>query len=271
MSADVSCDCPVCFESYDDFRHRRVVWPCGHSVCIGCDGRMSSSGLHMCPTCRTPRAGMSAAEATSHAEAARMRDIVLEEESATRGRWRRVGEEALPPMFADEESFPVNTYTRYRSEMVAPRQQRPANEVLFFANQAEGGGPAAMLMELEQAVRSSVAGAQPQPQPQQHAWPPGPGDAPSEGEEEEPRDGFNGLAVLLRGLVYPAGQAGQAGQAQRPRAQSPARPRPRPRSHQRARPLRLGQLHDNLSGPPNNRRFRLADADHPRNHPRHRQ
>lgn len=269
MSADVSCDCPVCFESYDDFRHRRVVWPCGHSVCIGCDGRMSSSGLHMCPTCRTPRAGMSAAEATSHAEAARMRDIVLEEESATRGRWRRVGEEALPPMFADEESFPVDTYTRYRSEMVAPRQQRPANEVLFFANQAEGGGPAAMLMELEQAVRSSVAGAQPQPQPQQHAWPPGPGDAPSEGEEEEePRDGFNGLAVLLRGLVYPAGQAGQA---QRPRAQSPARPRPRPRSHQRARPLRLGQLHDNLSGPPNNRRFRLADADHPRNHPRHRQ
>ena len=108
MSAgvDVSFDCPICFESYDDVRRSRVVWPCGHAICTGCDGRMSSSGLHMCPTCRTPRAGMSAAEATSHAEAARMRDIVLEDEDAMRGRWRH-GAGGLPPMFADEMKPPL--------------------------------------------------------------------------------------------------------------------------------------------------------------------
>lgn len=273
MSAgvDVSFDCPICFESYDDVRRSRVVWPCGHAICTGCDGRMSSSGLHMCPTCRTPRAGMSAAEATSHAEAARMRDIVLEDEDAMRGRWRH-GAGGLPPMFADEESFPAymhddapehfdHTYTYYRSEMVSPRRQRPATEVLFFANQAQGSGPGAMLMELEQAVRSSLAGAR----AQQQAGPPGPEDAPSEGEEDVPRDGFNGLAVLLRGLVRPPGQA-EAELGERSRVQSPARARPRPRPRPRS-----GQLHDALLRPPNNRRFRLADAEHPRNHPRHRQ
>ena len=163
-----------------------------------------------------------------------MRDIVLEDEDAMRGRWRH-GAGGLPPMFADEESFPAymhddapehfdHTYTYYRSEMVSPRRQRPATEVLFFANQAQGSGPGAMLMELEQAVRSSLAGAR----AQQQAGPPGPEDAPSEGEEDVPRDGFNGLAVLLRGLVRPPGQA-EAELGERSRVQSPARARPPPR------------------------------------------
>ena len=264
MSAAVGFDCPVCFEPYDELDRSRVVWPCGHAVCTRCDADMATNGLHMCPTCRTPRAGMSAAEATHHAEQARLRDA---QEEAGYGDvpsdWRDSAwgayTNAFPANRHDDEPEP-GAYTYYRAQMLPSR--RPANEVLVFPNQAQGGGPAAMLMELEQAVRSTSSWPARMPPPARPPQPQPPG-ALSEGEQE-PRDGFNGLAVLLRGLVYPAGEDEEERHAlphALPRARAVAA------AIDRQRALRAGQLHDSFPRP-GNRRFRLADADHPRHHQR---
>lgn len=49
--------CPICFENKD-----RHFFPCGHFVCSSCETEMASRGLLACPTCRTPREGISRAE-----------------------------------------------------------------------------------------------------------------------------------------------------------------------------------------------------------------
>ena len=48
--------CPVCME------HTKDNWfsfPCGHSICDECNGRMLARRFLACPTCRTPREGVS--------------------------------------------------------------------------------------------------------------------------------------------------------------------------------------------------------------------
>lgn len=50
--------CPVCFEVKDNH-----FFPCGHFVCSACEAEMTRRGFLACPTCRTPRAGISQAEA----------------------------------------------------------------------------------------------------------------------------------------------------------------------------------------------------------------
>ena len=49
--------CPVCFEVKDE-----QFFPCGHFVCSACEAEMTRRGLLACPTCRTPREGVSRAE-----------------------------------------------------------------------------------------------------------------------------------------------------------------------------------------------------------------
>ena len=48
--------CPVCLESLtkDQFR-----FPCGHGVCNDCERRLATRDFLSCPTCRTPREGVS--------------------------------------------------------------------------------------------------------------------------------------------------------------------------------------------------------------------
>ncbi len=48
--------CPVCME------HTKNEWfhfPCGHSICEECNGQMLARRFLACPTCRTPREGVS--------------------------------------------------------------------------------------------------------------------------------------------------------------------------------------------------------------------
>ena len=48
--------CPVCME------HTKDNWfsfPCGHSICDECNGKMLARRFLACPTCRTPREGVS--------------------------------------------------------------------------------------------------------------------------------------------------------------------------------------------------------------------
>lgn len=54
--------CPVCMESTKD---DCVCFPCGHTVCAMCDEKMLARQFLACPTCRTPRAGISQTQVES--------------------------------------------------------------------------------------------------------------------------------------------------------------------------------------------------------------
>ena len=58
-------DCVVCMESMQQRGPRTEIHPfqCAHSICRTCDANMARRDLNRCPTCRTPRRGMSASEA----------------------------------------------------------------------------------------------------------------------------------------------------------------------------------------------------------------
>lgn len=55
--------CPVCFE--EDVTERSY-FPCGHGVCASCNATLLQRGFLNCPTCRTPREGVTQA-AVDHA------------------------------------------------------------------------------------------------------------------------------------------------------------------------------------------------------------
>ena len=48
--------CPVCLEPLTEDQFR---FPCGHGVCNGCNARLEQRDFLSCPTCRTPREGVS--------------------------------------------------------------------------------------------------------------------------------------------------------------------------------------------------------------------
>ena len=58
-------ECPVCLEAIDLTKLQH--FPCGHIVCRTCDQKMLQRNDHRCPTCRTPRAGVSREAADAHA------------------------------------------------------------------------------------------------------------------------------------------------------------------------------------------------------------
>ena len=56
--------CPVCFEAVTD----PSAFPCGHVVCGACNAQLERRAFLACPTCRTPRAGVSEREVNAAAE-----------------------------------------------------------------------------------------------------------------------------------------------------------------------------------------------------------
>lgn len=56
--------CPVCFEPVTD----PSAFPCGHVVCGACNAQLERRAFLACPTCRTPRAGVSVHEVNAAAE-----------------------------------------------------------------------------------------------------------------------------------------------------------------------------------------------------------
>lgn len=77
---DASADeCPVCMTAYDPAEGRpRVRFPCGHAVCAACDARMRDRAFHTCPTCRTPREGVTRAQADLAAQSRVLADQARE-------------------------------------------------------------------------------------------------------------------------------------------------------------------------------------------------
>ena len=62
-SENAQAQCPVCLSE----EHTETSYfPCGHSVCTSCNATLLQRGFLSCPTCRTPRYGVSQA-AVEHA------------------------------------------------------------------------------------------------------------------------------------------------------------------------------------------------------------
>lgn len=125
--------CPVCFHPYGaEAEHQQYCFPCGHAVCAGCDGRMRNRGFHTCPTCRTPREGVTRAEADLAAQSRVLTDQARE----------RAEELGVPPGVAPNASGVVeHNGNQY--------------EILFFASEAEGD-PFDVLRAVAPAARTSM-------------------------------------------------------------------------------------------------------------------
>lgn len=72
---DAQAQCPICFEENVT---ERAHFPCGHFVCASCNATLLRRGFLACPTCRTPRNGVSQA-AVEHANRERTRQNEEEE------------------------------------------------------------------------------------------------------------------------------------------------------------------------------------------------
>ena len=98
--------CPVCLEPLTEDQFR---FPCGHGVCNGCNGRLARRDFLSCPTCRTPREGVS------------QRQV----DAANRARVREDN---------GDEGDPLVVYAGGR-----------AFEVIFFPDESDGQNPFAAL------------------------------------------------------------------------------------------------------------------------------
>jgi hypothetical protein len=104
-------ECPVCMTAYDPAEGRpRVRFPCGHTVCAACDARMRDRAFHTCPTCRTPREGVTRAQADLAAQSRVLAD--------------QARERSENPSAAGVSGVVEHNGNQY--------------EILFFASQAEG-------------------------------------------------------------------------------------------------------------------------------------
>ena len=69
--------CPVCMElTKNDW----FSFPCGHSICAECNGQMLARRFLSCPTCRTPREGVSQRQVEEANQARANGDEALEVE-----------------------------------------------------------------------------------------------------------------------------------------------------------------------------------------------
>ena len=55
-AAEEELSCPVCMEHT---KHEWFCFPCGHAICDECNSKMLARRFLACPTCRTPREGVS--------------------------------------------------------------------------------------------------------------------------------------------------------------------------------------------------------------------
>lgn len=92
------CACPICMERTE---RDRFCFPCGHWICAPCDARMLENGFLACPTCRTPREGVSQGqvEAANHARTERHA-----EQDGRRSLVLRAGNQEVRVLFFPDES-----------------------------------------------------------------------------------------------------------------------------------------------------------------------
>ena len=98
------CACPICMERTE---RDRFCFPCGHWICAPCDARMLENGFLACPTCRTPREGVSQGqvEAANHARTERHA-----EQDGRRSLVLRAGGRELQVLFFPDETGGSNPF-----------------------------------------------------------------------------------------------------------------------------------------------------------------
>ena len=90
--------CPICMEGTE---HNRVCFPCGHWICSPCDARMLANGFLACPTCRTPREGVSQGQVDAANQARTERHA---EQDGAQSLVLRAGNQEVRVMFFPDES-----------------------------------------------------------------------------------------------------------------------------------------------------------------------
>lgn len=96
--------CPVCMEGTEA---ERFCFPCGHWICAACNEKMLQHNFLACPTCRTPREGVSQRQVDSANDARVARHAAQEG-----GQWltlRAQGQE-MRVMFFQDESGGANPF-----------------------------------------------------------------------------------------------------------------------------------------------------------------
>ncbi len=91
--------CLECCRTEDKFR-----FPCGHAVCGACDAHMTRRGFLACPTCRTPREGVSQLEVDASNNARVLRENQAEERAAPGMMGVYAGGRAYEVLFFPDES-----------------------------------------------------------------------------------------------------------------------------------------------------------------------
>ena len=98
------CTCPICMERTEN---DRFCFPCGHWICAPCDARMLANGFLACPTCRTPRDGVSQGQVEA---ANRARTERHAEQDGARTLVLRAGGQEMQVLFFPDESDGANPF-----------------------------------------------------------------------------------------------------------------------------------------------------------------
>ena len=145
--------CPVCME------HTKNEWfhfPCGHSICEECNGQMLARRFLACPTCRTPREGVSQRQ-VDLANQARV-DVDDDAERVQAGRYAST-------IFFPDESGGANPFGSLVQAIGSPLSAAPSaltpeeeDEALAQVLQAEEMVGVHLPLTRTTSVRSSVHG-----------------------------------------------------------------------------------------------------------------
>lgn len=120
-----ACTCPICMERTEN---DRFCFPCGHWICAPCDSRMLANGFLACPTCRTPREGVSQGQVDAannerverHAAQDGGRSLVL-----------RSGNREVRVLFFPDESQGANPFGVLEAAPAAPARDAGAEDRLL--------------------------------------------------------------------------------------------------------------------------------------------
>ena len=104
VSEAQECTCPICMERTEN---DRFCFPCGHWICAPCDARMLANGFLACPTCRTPRDGVSQGQVEA---ANRARTERHAEQDGARTLVLRAGGQEMQVLFFPDESGGANPF-----------------------------------------------------------------------------------------------------------------------------------------------------------------
>ena len=115
--------CPICMEGTEG---NRFCFPCGHWICAPCNEEMLRHSFLSCPTCRTPREGVSQQQ-VEMANDARVARHAQQEGGGGGGQW------------------------------LSLRMRGPEMQVMFFPDESNGANPFASLVQPGEEARDPTA------------------------------------------------------------------------------------------------------------------